>query len=130
MLQVNFCAKTNETITNFVQNCKFNPESTCGPIWPEVVVLEPCQSGHHASIKKFVDLTSSVSDLISIKRRYQKFPKFSKFSKFSRFQRSILKKYHTPEPSTGGVSSSFIIHHSSFIVQLRRQFRQEHFYHF
>ena len=32
-----FARKTNETITNFVQNCKFNPESTCGPIWPQVV---------------------------------------------------------------------------------------------
>ena len=41
------------------------PEGTRGPIWPEVVVLEPWHSGQCASIKKFVDLTSSVFDIFS-----------------------------------------------------------------
>ena len=37
---------------NVIQISKINPEGTSGPIWSEVVVLEPWQSGHHASIKK------------------------------------------------------------------------------
>ena len=44
-----------------------------------MVVLEPWKSGHHAGIKKFVDLTSSVFDLFSIKT-------LSKVSKSQNFQ--------------------------------------------
>ena len=31
--------RAKETITNLLQTVKFNPEGTCGPIWPEVVPL-------------------------------------------------------------------------------------------
>ena len=55
---------------------KFDPEGNRGPIGPEVVVLDPWQPGHHASTKKFVDLTSSIFDLFRPtkhrKWRYQK----------------------------------------------------------
>ena len=43
---------------------KINPEGTRGPIWPVDTVLEPWQSGHDVSIKKFVDPTSAVFDLL------------------------------------------------------------------
>ena len=61
--------RENEEVNKFslekVKFSKFSPEGTLGPIWPEVVVLEPWQPGDHASIKKFVDLTCSKTDIFT-----------------------------------------------------------------
>ena len=48
--------RANETITNFVQTVKFNPEGTCGPIWPEVVPLFRSCSWPHCGAKKIVKM--------------------------------------------------------------------------
>ena len=49
-------AKMIKTITNFVQTVKFNPEGTCGPIWPEVVPLFRSCSWPHCGAKKIVKM--------------------------------------------------------------------------
>ena len=49
---------------NLSESCKFDPDGTRGPIWPVDTVLESWCGGHHACIKKFVDLTTSKSDLL------------------------------------------------------------------
>ena len=56
--------KSKQVRRKLSKSCKFDPEGTRGPIGPEVVVLEPWQPGHHASTKKFVDLSTSKSDLL------------------------------------------------------------------
>ena len=75
VLWSSFSTQTNEPRTSrfLTKLCKFDPEGIRGPIGPEVVVLEPWQPGHHASTKKFVDVTSSVFDLFSVQ-----YPNFDK----------------------------------------------------
>ena len=48
------------------KTCKFNPEGTCGSIWPEVVPIFFCCSWHQNGIKKFVNRVVSKNDLIIV----------------------------------------------------------------